>query len=380
MYAVQFSETKVISPADGTTYYFGVDASITPTTTAADHAIAGPPLASLFKAARFKAIASGYGSAEAVSVNVYNITQASAELVGATDGLDAEATFLDVALTDDIAVGDQWCIQVVFPAWATDPTGVQFEGVVYITDDAEVAAIAAQDSGISDNLAAILTNDSDISSNLAAVTAAQSDADINAGTILTNDSDISALVAEQLTQDSSISANLAGFTAASAAGVTNDSDISANLAAILANDSDISALVAEQLTQDSSVSANLAAILANDSDISANLASIGGLGDTSAISAAVVANDSDISANSAAVVAAQSDANVNAAAILTNDSDISANLASITALDLDSAEIVILNALLAENPPGILSAAEVAAIRAKITTKLSGNEGTARSA
>ncbi|KKK47895.1 hypothetical protein LCGC14_3150580 [marine sediment metagenome] len=68
MYAVQFSETKVISPADGTTYYFGVDSEITPTVTAADHAIAGPPLAGLFAAARFKAVASGYGTAEAVSV------------------------------------------------------------------------------------------------------------------------------------------------------------------------------------------------------------------------------------------------------------------------------------------------------------------------
>ncbi len=225
MFAFAFRRSLTLAPADSTTYYFGLD-GLAPTVTVGAHRALRMPAASTVVAAEVVVNVGGtLGTTEDVPVNIYNVTQTSAVLIANGDWDQVERVHRNVALSIALAATDEFLIQFVTPAWVTNPTDVTIEVIVWLDDDAEIASIAAQDSGISDNLAAILTNDSDISAGLAARIANDSEISAAEAAILTNDSDISAGVVATTAAQSDANVNAAAI-------LTNDSDISANLASI----------------------------------------------------------------------------------------------------------------------------------------------------
>jgi hypothetical protein len=353
IHAQIISPTALISsPADASTYYVGTEGDV-PTGTAADHAIPGGPLGRTIRNVRIFADVGAAGSAELVKAKILNITDGSDFDIG-SDGFDADAVFLKADVAAVLSAGDQWCIEISTLAWGTDPSDISIEGVVYIEDNAEETVLSAalvKIDAVSDALVSDISGlvieateidliSANLNSDVSDVLLISAEAALISQTLV---SDISALVVAQAEVDT-VSANL----------VSDVSDvllISAEVATVSQTlVSDISALVLTDAEADT-ISANLQSDISDlvvqaasqVSDYAVQSGLIAALGDTSAIEA-------ELDLVSAAVVA----------------------------LDLDAPEIVILNALLAQNPPGILSAAEVAAIRSKVTTKLSGDAGTAR--
>ncbi len=353
MIAVVLPKTASLSaPIDASTYFLGAD-GVLPTGTEADHAIAGLPLAGTVRAASIFVDVGTVGTGELVDVKIRNITGAASTKI-ASDGFDADGVFVNADVGAALGVGDQWCIEISTLAWGTNPSNIEVEGVIYIEDDAAETVLSAALVDINDNSANLESDISDIVVTNAKLDLVSAALDSDISDIVVTDAKLD-LVSAALDSDiSDLVVEAAEIDLVSAALDSDISDIVVNTTAIAAVSqgllSDISALVLTDAEADT-ISANLqsdisdlvvqAASQVSDYAIQSGL--IAALGDTSAIEA-------ELDLVSAAVVA----------------------------LDLDAAEIVTLNALLAENPPGILSAAEVAAIRSKVTTKLSGDAGTAR--
>ncbi|KKN21024.1 hypothetical protein LCGC14_0929600 [marine sediment metagenome] len=378
------------SISDASTFYLGAAGAV-PTGTAADHAIAGGPLARTVRAVRLFADVGAFGTAELVDAKILNITDGSSYTIN-SDGFDADGVFLNADVAAPLAVGDQWCVELSTLAWATNPSDLQVDGVVYIEDDAEetvlsaaLVKIAATSQGLISDISGLVVTDAKLD-----LTSANASSDV---------SDIVVTDAKVATVSQALISDISGLVVTDAKLVLISDNLASDISDIVVTDakvatvsdalvSDISALVVAaaeaDAVSDAVVSMQAAAGVISDivSDLvvtDAKVATVSDalVSDISALaalpdaSAAISGIQSDIVSNAARVsgvivnvTAAQSDADVNAA--------------SITALDLTAPEIVILNALLAENPPGILSAEEVAAIRSKVTTKLSGDAGTAR--
>jgi hypothetical protein len=117
----------VITPADSTTYYGGV--SLVPTTTASNHAFRLPYGGRVIGAS---IICRGgtAGSAEDSTINFRNITQASSTLISNAVKTNATSTqsTLNVASGLDISFlsTDEFCIEWITPAYATNPTSQAF--------------------------------------------------------------------------------------------------------------------------------------------------------------------------------------------------------------------------------------------------------------
>lgn len=376
MYAVAFHKSTAFNPADGVDYFCSVDGQA-PNIAATSQQLVRHPAATVVVAAHVRVTVGVIGDAQAVDVEVRNVDAGTSEAVAAAQAWNASpVNYSDAAMSLAVAANEGVCIYMPGETWATtNPTNVQIEGVVYFTENVEVAAEATQDSNIliaqsdiSDNASAILVNQSNISDNASQILLNVSDISDNASAILVAQSDISDNTSQILVNTSDISDNASAILVA-------QSDISDNTSQILVNTSAISDNTSQILVNTSDISDNASAILVAQSDISDNASQI--LVNVSAISD----NTSGIATwvnVSASVASNASDILVNQSSISDNTSAIAVESARITALDLDAGEITALNALLAQNPPGMLSAAEVAALRSKFNLALSGDEGTAR--
>ena len=166
-----FSPPNTFNPGDSLTLYYGLD-QLLPSAGASGHRSVRLPLAATIVAARVTvSINTGLGgvlgTTEAVPVSIYNVGAAEATQIGDGAWDQAARTYVNTSMAVAIGASDGFLIRITTPAWVTNPELALIEVTVYVDDVVAVAAIAAQDSGISDNLASILTNDSDISGILA---------------------------------------------------------------------------------------------------------------------------------------------------------------------------------------------------------------------
>ncbi len=382
------------SISDASTFYVGA-AGVVPTGTAADHAIAGGPLARTVRAVRLFADVGAFGTAELVDAKILNITDGSSYTI-ASDGFDADGVFLNADVAAPLAVGDQWCVELSTLAWATNPSDLQVEGVVYIEDDAEETVISAALVKIAATSQGLLSDISDMVVVVAAVGTVSANLESDISDIVVTDAKVATVSQALLSDISDLKLVSAGVDSDISDIVVTDAKIATVSQALLSDISDIVVAVAETATVSQALLSDISdmvVVVAAVGTVSANLESdISDIVVTDAkvatVSQALLSDISALAAMpdaSAAISGIQSDIVSNAtrvSGVIVNvtaaQSDADVNAASITALDLDAPEIVILNALLAENPPGILSAEEVAAIRSKVTTKLSGDAGTAR--
>lgn len=189
MVTVQFIQSAAFDPADSTQYFLGSDGQQPTTGSFSTQQTPRLPLAGIVVAVTARVLVTGVlGSAELVAMEIFEDTNNLNEAIdqaAATAWNGSSVNYLDQSMSLAIDVQTRWGLRFTTPAWVTNPTQVRIQAIAYVNDNAEVAATAAQDSGISDNLASILTNDSDLSARLVS--------------ILANDSDISAILAGDTT-------------------------------------------------------------------------------------------------------------------------------------------------------------------------------------
>lgn len=119
------------APADSTTYYFGIFASLPVTTTPATRRQYVP------KSGTVRAVALNWfanavaGSSE--NISMYLRVNDTTEYLIATVGNNlAQKTFINTAMNAPVVAGDYIEIRLVTPAWALDPTQVTIGGTIYV--------------------------------------------------------------------------------------------------------------------------------------------------------------------------------------------------------------------------------------------------------
>lgn len=112
------------APADSTTYYFGDTPTGTPNATATNRQFRLPT--GVIKNAVFSvAVATTPGTAENVTFNLRNITDGTSTLIYGTLIMDTTTRgFVASGLNIATDATKEYSIEMITPAWATNPTGV----------------------------------------------------------------------------------------------------------------------------------------------------------------------------------------------------------------------------------------------------------------
>lgn len=132
--ALLFGTITVFSPADSTTTYVGFFTNQAVNTTASNRQLQGTGEYA-YAIQVMVDPTGGNGSSENVTIDLYNVTDATA-VSGATidlafdqRGKSAIATFSSPVL---LSTSKYYSIRLTFPAWATNPTSVEFLGSLLI--------------------------------------------------------------------------------------------------------------------------------------------------------------------------------------------------------------------------------------------------------
>jgi hypothetical protein len=120
--------SNVLSPADSTTYYFSQ--SLTPTTTAANHAFRLPYNGIVRGASIVSRSNSVSGSTENNTINFRNITTTTSTLISNTVKTNSSATQMITNIATGLNISflstDEFCLEWITPAYATNPTNIGF--------------------------------------------------------------------------------------------------------------------------------------------------------------------------------------------------------------------------------------------------------------
>lgn len=129
-YVIQATHSP-LSPSDSTTYYFGSQTGITPSTTAATARVYIPKAGTIKTIYAYVSVLGTLGTSETstLSLRLNNSTDTTI-----TSSLVTTAVSQVFSATVSIAVvaGDYFEIKWVTPAWATNPTTVRIPITVYI--------------------------------------------------------------------------------------------------------------------------------------------------------------------------------------------------------------------------------------------------------
>ncbi len=124
-----------LNPADSTSYYIGLSGATIGTTAASVGFNIGQGAMKLTGAMFSISGNSVAGSAEAVPMQLRNITQATSSNIGniTTNGgsTTVAVNFTFSGLSINVASGDTICLQMNAPAYATNPTGLFIRGVLF---------------------------------------------------------------------------------------------------------------------------------------------------------------------------------------------------------------------------------------------------------
>lgn len=122
------------APADSATVYFGDTPTGTPNGTATNRQFR-LPLGVLRSAVFSVAVATTPGTTETVTFNLRNITDGSSDLIYATLTMDVTTRgFVATGLSIPTDSSKEYAIEMVTPAWATNPTGVTLSMTLNIFD------------------------------------------------------------------------------------------------------------------------------------------------------------------------------------------------------------------------------------------------------
>ena len=154
MISISLHPTVSFNPADATTYYFGA-AGVQPSVTVLDHVIGPQPAAGAIIRVGLRITIAVPGTAEDITFELFNFNSGASLDLGNHDW-EGDRFLMSVPLNFPIARSDRWALRIITPTWITNPTGVRFEtGMVYMEDNDEVAAEAAQDAAITARDAAV---------------------------------------------------------------------------------------------------------------------------------------------------------------------------------------------------------------------------------
>lgn len=119
------------NPTDSQTVYWGTDLSgLAPLTTSTNAEVLVPLAGQVVAYHLYFRVNIG-GSSE--TVNFYLRLNNTTDFGNATDTWDATYTYLSVTgLSQSVSAGDRLVVKNVYPAWATNPTGVRFSGYIVI--------------------------------------------------------------------------------------------------------------------------------------------------------------------------------------------------------------------------------------------------------
>jgi hypothetical protein len=129
--------TSGFSPADATTYQFGMQVGVSPTTTSA--AVFSPLMTRSGHIRRVYGVwivAGTLGSAGSSTVRVKNLTTTSTENVSTAVGATATLnTFSNTAMTLSFSAGDALALELISPTWVTNPTATFFNVSIEVEYD-----------------------------------------------------------------------------------------------------------------------------------------------------------------------------------------------------------------------------------------------------
>ena len=120
---------RVLSPADGATYYWGCLAGMIPTTTSQQQSMYFGCAGTITKAYIQWNATSAAGSNENVSVYI-RVNDTTDTLIATVGNTNALKQFQNTSLSISIAAGDFIEIKVVCPTWTTNPTVVAMGGML----------------------------------------------------------------------------------------------------------------------------------------------------------------------------------------------------------------------------------------------------------
>lgn len=123
------------SPSDSTTYYVGSPLPLDPSTGTL-YGVSCPVTGTLTKAYVTAIVTGTAATTENITIRVRNITSATNVDVTTTaqwnTATPAATTSSSTALSLAVTAGDKLAIQIVTPAWATNPTAVYVTGVAWV--------------------------------------------------------------------------------------------------------------------------------------------------------------------------------------------------------------------------------------------------------
>lgn len=129
---IMFGTTTVFSPADSTTTYTGIPTNLAVNAVASTRAFQGIS-GTIYYVWLFVDPQSVLGSTELVTINLRNITDSASSLLG-TIPFDVRGRSSFTAVASPITFDDTkfYAIELVFPAWVTNPQNVAFLGKLII--------------------------------------------------------------------------------------------------------------------------------------------------------------------------------------------------------------------------------------------------------
>lgn len=129
---VLMAQSNVFSPNDSTTYYFGVPFSKAPGTDESLFRVHIPKSGTVTKI--YLQISNGgtLGSSEQFTIS-FRLNNATDTVILTTATTNNTVSYVNnTALSIPVLAGDFFSIKLVTPAWATNPTNVQFNAIVYV--------------------------------------------------------------------------------------------------------------------------------------------------------------------------------------------------------------------------------------------------------
>lgn len=133
---VLYAQGAQFSPADATTYYFGIGRGASPTTTAAQRKIFIPKAGVIKRvdiSLHNNAGVAGSGETSTMSLRLNNTTDTTLSAAITATATSGNTSFFNITgLAIAVAAGDYFEIKWVTPTWATNPTNLNVDVQVYV--------------------------------------------------------------------------------------------------------------------------------------------------------------------------------------------------------------------------------------------------------
>lgn len=127
-YAIAFGMTEDFSPADATTYYFGSGKGMT--TTQAVRRVRFPRAGIVRGISLMSALTAGSNENSTISLRLDNTTDTT--ISSTVDCSANPVEIINTSLSVSVSQNTYFEIKWVTPTWATNPTAMQFSGVIWV--------------------------------------------------------------------------------------------------------------------------------------------------------------------------------------------------------------------------------------------------------